>query len=47
MTKPDPSPSADQRQARRRRNPDGSDPEFEDDLEDLEYLFQALRRLTY
>jgi hypothetical protein len=30
----------------RRRYPDGSDPDFEDDREDLETLFESLRRLT-
>ena len=46
MTKTDPIPSADQRQPLRYRYLDGSVPDFEDDMEDLEYLFESLRRLS-
>ena len=37
---------ADQRQPMPRRYPDGSDPDLEDDLHDLDQLFESLRRTT-
>ena len=47
MTKTDPIPSADERNPLRHRYPDGSVPDFDDGMEDLDYLFESLRRLTF
>jgi hypothetical protein len=46
MADTDNTSSADERQPLRHRHSDGSYPDFEDDREDLDYLFESLRRLT-
>jgi hypothetical protein len=47
MTDRPDTPGADRKPPIPDRYPDGSYPDFEDDMEDLEYLFESLRRLTF